>query len=276
MRRDERQRTMGSVRYAVVALLALVSGCGRDGSSEPAPHVLTAAYVITGVSHRGVPKSLLPGSHTMLRFEYGNVSLVTDCGAMTRAYTLVAGRLSGGGFSWPDSRCDQRHQDQDAWLSTLLSRPAQVDLAAHRIVATGGTVISFAEAVPRQSPLRHEYWTLTEVREGALETRPPTGNVPGITFWPDEGRANAWDGCERLGWDMWADSAAVTWRPEDLSYTPLAENCPAGPLLRLRKAFRETLRGATRFSVSGDVLEIQRAGRVLVLHRAKKPDQDLE
>src|SRR5689334_3154205 len=117
---------MKAVRFALLALVLAVAGCGDKGAGPAGgggdSPLRGRTFLSTGVTEGGQPYQLAAKTRVRMQFT-GDDRLIADagCNSMQGSVRLDGGRIDVSELASTGMGCEQPVMDQDAWLAKILS-----------------------------------------------------------------------------------------------------------------------------------------------------------
>lgn len=259
---------------ALIALLgALLFGCGDSGDdagagSDTSPTARTGqadpdvTYVVTGVTEKGEPRVLVPGSEIRLAFQDGRLGITAGCNSMSGAYRLEGTRLTVESLATTEMGCDQALMTQDAWVAGLFAEPVQLRTGNDAAIISGDVVLALTdreEASP-DKPLTGTEWRLDSIGEGGADgavSSIPQGVTASFTIGSD-GAVEVFDGCNGGSGPVTVAGSTITWADR----VQTLRGC-SGASEEVARTVGEVLSGATTFTVEEKTLTITKGDRFL-------------
>jgi heat shock protein HslJ len=220
-------------------------------------------FLSTGITDRGAPFALVPGTRVRLTFKDSTLGAAAGCNAFGGDYQIERGRLVVEGGSMTEMGCDEARDQQDQWLFAFLgSKPTALLAGSDLTLDNGRTIMKLVDRTIAEPDLElvGPTWTVTSIADGDAVSSIPAGATATLVF-RNDGTIGVDAGCNR-GSGKWAASGdGITIR--DLFLTKMA--C-ADPAATLEGAVLAVLnKGAIQASIKANVLTLQGGTRGLQL-----------
>jgi len=237
---------------AGTALLLALTACGNESSAGGT--LSGKSYLSTAVTENGAPKQLAQNTRVRLQFtDDGRLIADAGCNSMQSKVTTGDGKLTlKGDLAMTDMGCPGR-QDQDGWLSGILSSKPAWKLDGDTLsVTSGGTTIALKDRETAEPDLALDgtKWTLETVISGEVASHQAGSEKAWMTL--NGERVTGSTGCN----DFQGMVARATGK---LTFGELAttRRACAGDAAKLESALLNGLKGDVSYEIDANRLELR-------------------
>jgi heat shock protein HslJ len=265
------------IRLGVVLalpLLLLAAGCGNGSGDSGAvgrtvPDLDGTSWIATGVTEKGQPRPLVPGSELRVEFAGGTLTVDAGCNQMAGSYTLSEdAELRAGDLAATTMGCDQALMDQDQWLSgTVFAGPLVASLGDDTLTLSRDglelTLTDRASAAP-DSLLEGTAWQLDGIRSGQTVSSVPSGRTTPTLMLAADGKVTLHTGCNGGTTTATVTGSTITFAP--VVTTKMA--CADRGGRQTEASVLAVLDGAVEWSIQEKTLTLTKADQGLVYKAA--------
>lgn len=258
---------MKAVRFALLAVVLAVAGCGDRGTSASGggdSPLRGRTFLSTAVTEDGKPHQLPEKSRVRLQFtDDGRLIADAGCNSMQGPVSIDGGRIEVRDLASTGMGCPGALQDQDGWLANLLSAKPSWKLDGTTLVVTSpSTEVTLAdrEVAEPDLPLQGTKWTLDTVLDGDVASNSPDMTKAWLQFDKDTVQVSA--GCNSGSGTYEVSGGTI--RVGDVATTRKA--CEP-ELMTVENAVLAVLHGEITYSIDSNRLTLKgNGGKGLGLH----------
>jgi heat shock protein HslJ len=179
---------MKAVRFALLALVLAVAGCGGRGTPAAGGDspLRGRTFLSTTVTEGGKPYQLAEKSRVRLQFtDDGRLIADAGCNTMQGPVNLGGNRIEVSDLATTGMGCPAAAQEQDGWLTRFLSGKPSWKLDGSTLVVTSPTTeVTFADRKVAEPDLTLQgtRWTVDTVVDGEVASSTPATASASLVF----------------------------------------------------------------------------------------------
>jgi heat shock protein HslJ len=250
---------MKAVRFALLALVLVVAGCGGRGTtgsqSGDAP-LRGRAFLSTAVTEGGKPYPLAEKSRVRMQFtDDGRLIADAGCNSMQGQVNLGGNRIDVSDLAITGVGCPGALQDQDGWLSNFLSSKPSWKLDGSTLVVSNSTTevtLTDRKVAEPDLALQGTRWTVDTIVDGEVASSTPATATAWLVFDKDTVQVSA--GC-----NSGSGSYQVSGNTIRISDVATTRKACEPDVMTLENAVLAVLTGEVTYEIDSDRLIIKQA-----------------
>ena len=248
---------MKAVRFALLALVLAVAGCGGRGTPAGGDSPLRGrTFLSTAVTEGGKPYQLAEKSRVRLLFtDDGRLIADAGCNSMQGPVNLGGNRIEVSDLAMTGIGGPAGLQEQDTWLGRFLSAKPTWKLDGSTLVVTSSTTevtLADRKVAEPDLPLQGTRWTVDTIVDGEVASSTPATARASLVFDKDSVAVSA--GCNSGSGSYQLSGNTI--RIGDIATTRKA--CEP-EIMSLESAVLAALKGDVSYEIDSDRLILKQA-----------------